>query len=60
MTDLVILSVCAALAGAVFVHAAEEWISHEGVQCAARATGCVLWGIGLSSVLAALWKAASA
>lgn len=60
MTDLITLSVGAALAGAVFIHAAEAWIAHEAAQYAARAVGIVLWVLSLVCVAAAIWKAAAA
>lgn len=60
MTDLITLSVGAALAGAVFSHAAETWISHEDAQLVARLVGVVLWVLCLVSIAVAFGKAASA
>lgn len=59
MTDLVTLSVGTALAGAVFIHAAEAWLSHGGAQCAARVVGVVLWVLCLASIAVAFGKAAT-
>lgn len=60
MTDLITLSVGTALAGAVYIHAAEAWISHEDARYAARAVGIVLWVLSLVSIAVAVWKAATA
>lgn len=60
MTDLITLSVGTALAGAVFIHAAEAWISHEDAQYAARVVGVVLWVLCLVSIAVAFGKAATA